>query len=410
MIKAPTIFRYQEWRTEINQLEEESLVYFNKIFDLLDQIQSNDDERHILLWLSAPRGTVSDFEFDDKEEMMEYFDVDKIEDAEVEFLRFYPRETYWFRLQTVHNDVCKFIKFDNFVILIRTDGEKEKPIKKGNPVDFLEWLYAEVREKIEEIKNGTYHTNVERELPYEQRFGVIPRKKYWELVPSDREYEIGKLTTAEIESFFKLYQEEGEDYLPENRIKDMTFNQYFQFAIWCYEDMGLALYGNTLKDKFEHYGEDFGGRQLDYIDAASVQAFEEFFTTPHRYGEHPWGIWRGSSRSRVMLWPHLDENGYYFVMSGNPNWSCYEVVKMYLTLKEHRVPVCLRDFKSYIAYLNAEDDVGIVPFDYIPVYCQLHFPGRHIEDFRHFNDEIEGMFEEIEWLEQPDYVLKNGKL
>ncbi len=409
MIKAPVLHHYEMLNVKLTKLEGESKQLFDEIFEVLGKIDTKDSERRISLWLNAPRGSVKDLGFDDDEEAMNYFDVDTVEELEPAFQRSYPQEEYWFKVNTAHNDACRFILFDNFSILIMNEGQREigSDNERGfDCLDFLQWLHYSIQEKVKEIEQGVYGQNLEKNLPYRHRCGIISRRKYWELVPEDKEYQIGKLSNDEIEKFIKLYKVEGDTYIPDARIKNMTFNKYFQMAIYGYEAMGLPLRNGSLKDKFETYGEDFGGMILEELDMASTKDFYEFFTKGSQRGGHPWGIWRGSSRSRIMLRPALDKDGYFFFMSGDENWSCYEIVKMYLALKENGVPVKFGGVGSVVAYLQEKDFIGIVPYDSLCCYCQSMFPNKNIQDFRYFDEEVEGLFDEIEWLPLRDYTLK----
>ncbi len=410
MIKAPMVFNYENIKAEITELEGESQRLFDEIFNMLDRIDSKDNERRISLWLTASRGTAKDYDFENEEEELLYFEAKTLDEAEEKFRKRYPEENYWFKVNTMHDDEYRYIQFGLFRILIGKEGRRERTMfpddeSEVDCLDFLEWLHYSIQEKMKEIEQGIYGKNLERNLPYKHRCGIILRSKFWGLKPDDKEYVIGKLSQEDIEQFIKLYEIEGTSYYPEGRIKSMCFNEYFKMAIYGYKAMGLTLKG-SLKEQFETYGEDFGGRILDELDMTSKKDFFEFFTNGSHRGGHPWGIWRGSSRSRIMLRPQLDREGYCFLMSGDENWSCYEIVKIYLALKENDVPVKLSNFRSIVEYLQEKDYVGIVPYDSMCCYCQSMFPNNDVQDFRHFHEEVKGMFEAIEWLPLGDYKLK----
>ncbi len=410
MIKAPMVFNYENIKAEITELEGESQRLFDEIFNMLDRIDSKDNERRISLWLTASRGTAKDYDFEDEEEGLLYFEAKTLDEAEEKFRKRYPEENYWFKVNTMHDDEYRYIQFGLFRILIGKKGRRERITFPDDEcdvdcLDLLQWLHYSIQEKMKEIEQGIYGKNLERNLPYKHRCGIILRSKFWELKPNDKEYVIGKLSQEDIEQFIKLYEIEGTSYYPEGRIKSMCFNEYFKIAIYGYKAMGLTLKG-SLKEQFETYGEDFGGRILDELDMTSKKDFFEFFANGSHRGGHPWGIWRGSSRSRIMLRPQLDREGYCFLMSGDENWSCYEIVKIYLALKENDVPVKLSNFRRIVEYLQEKDYVGIVPYDSICCYCQSMFPNNDVQDFRHFHEEVKGMFEAIEWLPLRDYKLK----
>lgn len=162
--------------------------------------------------------------------------------------------------------------------------------------------------------------------------------------------------------------------------------------------------GKTPYEQFECYGEDFGGHILRDLDKNSHEDFLRYFNGELRMGGHPWGLRRGSSRTRIMLVPQKDEEGWYFTFSGNPNWNAYEMVKMYLALKDCGCPVRFVMRQETLRYLREEDLVGIVPINQICAYCHRDFPGMEVNDFRHLDESCEELKEQIQWL--PFEVLK----
>ncbi len=398
---------YYGHQCEINRLKKESLDIFNKIFELLDMIESDDTDRRITLWFTAPRGTIQGMGLKTDEEVLDYFEVETIEEAESEFMSDYPDDRYWFRFFSAHNDICRFMRFGSINIIIYHDEKKEKIEGQAyNYIPLLDLIYENVKERVEQIRNGTYKEFMEENFPYSLRVGTIQRKKYWELKPSDKEYEIGDLSEQEIQAFIKLGETEGGDYIPDGRVQDLTFNKYFQIVVPCYKEMGLEMIDGTLKEQFERYAEDFGGRVLDHVDLDSVEVFNDYHKGKYSAGGHPFGVWRGNSRVRIMLYPRYEEDGIYFTMHCNPNWNCTAIVKMYLAFRKFDVPVKLIQFEEVIEYLQAEDYIGIVPEDELPVYCHNDFPHENINDFRHFDESVEGMKEAIKWQELKTFKLK----
>ena len=212
------------------------------------------------------------------------------------------------------------------------------------------------------------------------------------------------LTQAEIDRFISIVETEGDDYIPVKRLRNVTFNKYLQYASYAFQGAGFDVTGKTPFEQFERYGEDFGGHVLRDLNMDSYSDFLRYFNDEFRMDGHPWGLRRGSSRTRIMLIPKRDEDGWYFIFSGNPNWNVYEMVKMYLALKDCGCPVRFVMGQETIRYLREEDLVGIVPAERICAYCQSSFPGMEVNDFRHLDESCEELQKQIEWL--PFDILK----
>ncbi len=410
---APQIMNFTQKKIFIDVLNWECERLLNDIFFLLGRIDLEDSERRISLWLNAPRGTVDDLYFENKDEALQYFKVkteDEINDA---FMKMYPEKLYWFNIQTGHNSICKELKCGNFVIgimkpLLEENTENMKTVSEVafNPLIFLQWVYQGVKKAIALIEKGQYAQYLNKNLPYQYRDGVVLRSRYWAFVPEDKEKMIGKLSAEDKEQFFKIYETEG-DSIPEQRIGEMSFNKYFQMAAYGYEAMNLPLKG-SLQENVERYGGEFSEGLLEGVDLNSQEAFLDFLDGKGSRDGRVWVVWKGDSRSRVMLYPYKDNNGFYFLISGNPNWSCYELVKSFLALREHNIHVKLYEMDKVVSYLKEEDYVGIVSIDSRLVHCGWRFPNHSVKDFRYYDAQVKGLLEAIEWQPIEDYRLKKG--
>lgn len=183
------------------------------------------------------------------------------------------------------------------------------------------------------------------------------------------------------------------------RIKDMTFDMYFDYASKAFNAAGYDTEGMTPYEQFNRYGEDFGGRIFENIPLDTTEGFLYYYDDKHHMGGHPWGLVRGSSRTRIYLWPYLTDEGFYFGFSGNEVFMAYEMVKMYMALKGSGMPVKFcGSKKSIIKYLRQDDLIGIVPSYEIALYRQREFPDQNIEDFMHFYPDEDGdIADAIEW-------------
>lgn len=207
------------------------------------------------------------------------------------------------------------------------------------------------------------------------------------------------LTDEEIDRFIQTIEEEGESYIPAERIKDMTFNMYFDYASKAFNAAGYDTKGMTPYEQFKRYGEDFGGHILQELPHDTTEGFLFYYDDKNHMGGHPWGLVRGSSRTRISLWPRLTDEGFYFGFSGNEVFMAYEMVKMYMALKDSGMPVRFCGSKeAIIKYLRQEDLIGIIPSYEIALYRQREFPNQNVEDFMHFcPEEDDDIADAIEW-------------
>ncbi len=399
--------RYLLDHREVNALSKESMDLFDEIYNLLERIEPIGDNERKQFWMKVPRGCLDDFEFEDESEALEYFNVDNKSELQSAFEFNYPDEYYWYQIISVKYKNNRALLIGNFTISLQPDVED----KLGRSFEYdcselLSWAVSAVKDVISECEAGTYNSRIQAELPYTKRYGVISRRTLWDHCPAYRENELGDLTKEEIGHFINVIS--AEEKIPTARMGEMTFNKYFEYASLSFKNAGLSVGQATPFDAFLAHGEDFGVMRFDGIDLDSPDAFRDFLVGERCGGGHPWGLRRGTSRSRIMLYPVLDENGYYFTYSGNPNWNVYEMVKMYLPLKEAGLPVVFLCPEETIRYLREEDRVGFVPNDELTVYRQSAFKER-INDFYHFNPETDDKIKDmIEWYPVDAVKLKEN--
>ena len=250
-----------------------------------------------------------------------------------------------------------------------------------------------------------YNDKVWNELPYEYRYGTISRKVYYDHFPEAREEDFNGITEEEKQRFLQIVANENRNIT--ERFKDMTFNKYFEMVYPCYVAMGKNV-SKSAKETFFAYGEDFGGNVLEkFTDYNSTQDFDDWVDGKKRgMGGHAWGIWRGSSRHRIMLFPRKTDEGYYFQYSGNPHWNIYCTIKCYLALKDNGVPVQYTFPSETINYIKEEDLLGFVSSDDVPVYCQLSFPRKVVNEFLHYEEKHHKIFDLIDWEPIEEVKLK----
>lgn len=408
-MKAPSIENMSLWSQTVYNLEPNSRRLFDEIMQMLGRIEpmrSNNNYKRV--WLSEERGSVSDMRFDDMEEAMDYFEVDSEADLQKAFLEQYPDDRCWFMLESLSNEDCRILKLKYLSICIYNEVPDHVDDMPHNLVDFLQWVKDALSVAIMQAEKETYLDTVDKELPYHLRYGTISRKELYNRRPDCREHRLKDLTSEEIERFIQTLGQEGDGYVPEGEIKDMTFNLYFDYASRAFDAAGYDIKGMTPYEQFRRYGEDFGGHILERLPHDTTEGFLYYYDDKHHMGGHPWGLVRGSSRTRIFLWPRLTEEGFYFNFSGNEIFMAYELVKMYLALKDSGMPIRFSGCKEdIIKYLRQDDLIGIVPAYEIALYRQHEFPDQEVEDFMHYYpDEDKDIADLIQWQPIMPLVLK----
>lgn len=382
ILKLQMLFHYSR-NNNVDSLCRDSMVLFNDIFQLFEKIKPAGNNNYRQVWFKIPRGKYTDGGFKNDEEACEYFEVDNPSELVAAFESWFPREEYWLEIESICDDGFRLLRIGNLVITIASKDNTSSDRQEYDYSAILSWVKKGLTETIEECRDGDYNNRVDRELPYTLRYGVISRKKLWDHHPEYRQHNLKDLSQKEVQNFIELLQREKRTTTTPERIKEMTFRRYFEFAAKAFDAAGLRIEGATSFTLFERYGEDFGGRIVQSVDHDSPQDFLRYYNGELRAGGHPWGLLRGSSRSRIMLYPQMDDKGFYFVFAGNPNWSIYEMVKMYSALYEAGLPVIFSQARETISYLLEEDLVGIVTENDMCVYCQSAFSEK-INDFYHF--------------------------
>ena len=385
-------------KNEFKNVDKASEKLLDEIIELCMQLKPiprpyNDNSKFWKLWLKEERGTYSQFLKESRYRRDEYTKED--------FYERYPRKDCWFQFSLIYEPGrTKYLFLNEFRVILDL---KEKPDVYSYQYDLtpvLSWIKNALTSALEELRQGTYNERIERELPYTLRYGVLERKKYWDIAQDEKKKILGDLTQDDINEFLSIVEKEGYGYVPTERIKDMTFNKYFQLAYCGYEAANFTKFGESPVELFLAKGEDFGCSVFNDIDYNSVKDFDGYYENQlGYYGGHPWGMLRGSSRTRVMFHPVYSDDGYYFWLGGNPAYMIFEIVRFYLGFKRNNVPVLLSNAEAFVKYLREEDLVGFVKETEMPIYCESRFKGYKVHDFRHwYEEEYPQLKEMIEWL------------
>lgn len=388
-MKAIEVHRAAFFYRTVKALNTLSMNIYDDIIRMMSRI-GNTSEIHKMLWLTDARETF--------EEYKHYKWSDETIKSKKKFLSCYPDDPLWFAFHVVNDEYGKMMSLNNLEFMLTADAVGDD-VSGVDCVGILEWIRDRVREAIVELEKGTYNEKVAKSLPYKYRYGTILRKTYWDNFPESRKKEYGDVSEEERERFLAFILNEDKDRVIKNCIKDMTFRKYFEMLYPCYLAMEKEV-PDKPERAFFRFAEDFGGGILEQcIDYDSPQDFDDFLHEKFgRWGGHPWGIVRGSSRTRIYLDPKHTENGYYFSFSGNPNWNIRGIIKSYLALKDAGVPFIFPCPEETIAYIKEEDLIGFVSCDDLPVYCQQSFPGTTVNDFKHYDEKYhKKIMDLIEW-------------
>lgn len=382
---------------EIHRLTESSEKLMDEILDLMANIDEPEDSMR-QVWLTAPRGTLQEYINGDHR----YDDIT----TEEKLLRAYPDDPIWIPLSGLRYRGTKYLRINE--LSIRIDARERDDLREFDYDcdELFLWAKNALIGVLEEIRKGTYNDYVRRALPYTLRNGTIKRSIYWKVHPEDMGNWLEGLTKEEIAEFVDTAQKYKNE--PARVIKGMTFHKYMDMAIACYKRIGYDIYDDYVKTFF-CYAEDYGSRVLENdVDYESEQNFDDFFDDKcGNMGGHPWGIIRGSSRTRIMLYPERKDGGYYFRLGGNPNWNVKDLVRSFFALRDLGVPFLLSNPTETIRYLKNEDLIGIVSSLHTPIYCQLLFPNKNVNDFRNLDlEEDQQLLEKINWEPIEEVRLK----
>ena len=210
-LKSVQVRHYVEWLGRDSHCgygfafgyDEKSNRLIDELFQMLQDVETDDEDGAKELWLCARRGTIDDFakQYGTYEENLEDGTVKNQKEYEDYWKSEFPDEVEWYRFVAVeHTDIkyrCVFLS--NKQVL-----EMDKRLESGYTHDiseFTEWLVDAVKLTIEAVRNGTYNESVARLLPYKHRTGVITRAGLWKLYPEENESFFAALTQEDVDEF-----------------------------------------------------------------------------------------------------------------------------------------------------------------------------------------------------------------
>ena len=282
----------------------------------------------------------------------------------------------------------RMISINNKTI-IYADMDMEIAFENIQLCELLDFIIVKVKDCIKRLEDGTYNNYIKENYSYKNRFGVIERKKYWEIYPEVKNNLLNEITQEEIDYFL----ENASDKI-ENRIKNMTSGKYFECVGLSYKNIGYEIGNLTDKELYLKYadGRDEG---LSKIDENSSQEFDKWYKDEKKFGGHPWEIIRGHSFTRVNLYVGHDENGYYLSLDGSIILSKIEIVKIFNILSKNNIPIRVYNVDIIKDAFKGDDYIGIVPDDIMPIECGGYFKKYKPREFIHMIDDK--LFKYIKW-------------
>lgn len=407
----------------------------------LSPLSRNNEAKSI--WLKIPRGGIGDY--DCFEDLKEYGEVETYEEFEYMWKEEYPDAVCWYELMIVESfnrDGSLFFRAvrlgDNTVISAITE---ERNVETENfpedaAIELCNLIIPAVSDAMEKIRKGTYNMEVEAELPYQFRNGVIRRAALWERDPENKVRSLDGLSMEKIEELRNLLPEN--DVMRIGRLSSMTANDFYNACSIGYKACGYEDDGLSPIDQYYRHadGRDEGlssrGQGVSSgpgIDPDSSDAWDEWFFDRERFGGHPWEVCRGGSFTHLSLFVMHDRdelewkiqsteisaeesekhpNGYYFIVAGTHR--IFEAVNFYTALRKAGLPVLLSSGNEILARLDGTDYVGIVSLnstwrDFEEIIPESYEP---VIDFMHvYNEEMEKFGNQIEWIpEEPARLIK----
>lgn len=419
-LTAPQIQHYIDWLGRMDyrnvncncSYDDRTYQLLDEIFEQLKQIGPIPERNAWELWFKADRGPIEDF--GNYDEWLEDGDVDDREEFEAWWLSEYPTETIWFGFGALYDaDIDYRAIFLGNKFVIEQDSRKEKGYEHDIS-EFAEWLLASVKERIEQIKDGTYSEAIETGLPPQLRTGTIVRREFWDIFPELREDFFAGISKEDVAEFLATASVQDDDCTCfGNRMQDFTANDFFECCSIAYKAIGFDIEGMTPREQYYRHadGRDNGLRD---IDASSPTEFYQWLHDHRLLGGHPWEICRGGNSTHIDLLVRNDDAGCFLGVAGSSVGRTIEAIKIYLALRRAGKPVYLNEAKLLAARLDETEKIGVVPEGVVPKYCSTMFSDEKIITYINLpsekRDEVAShcVWQPLQKVVLPDLSQKNG--
>lgn len=408
---------------------------FHTIEPLLPQ---NQEGTFRAIWFSLERGDIEAWlPFNELADYLddEYCGVEGAPKANSEtwkreWLERYPKETYWHELEVVHDIVrgepWLVIAIDNETICeaFPEDNPYERDFKQmryeAPDLDqALMGLADTVERAIKTVADGNYANTIERDLPFDLRYGLIQRSSFWKATNNEGRLGCNELSQHETSLLVKaLRQQPKQDNL--STLPKLTTKEYFDALREGYKMCGYELEADRHRgswlgipaDDSRQWYMRFGDARDDTlltIDPDSPSEFERWYEEKKGHTDHNFEIFAGRGCNRVHMNPHMAESGgWRLVIWGSITAHATDMARMWKHMNDSGFPTYLYDADQVADAIAGDDYILIVPrhksYDYVR---GEHF-GREISTalplWDKFRDAITAA---TEW--QPVKVAELGK-
>ena len=352
----------------------------DELFALLRQLKPVSENGVRSLWLRAERGTIEDFaeHCGSFERLFRDGTVESHAQYEAYWRERFPDEIAWYALSALGSEsVHSRTLFVQHAQVVEQDGQTADDADAIDIAPFAEWLVESVGCCMESLREGSYNTIVERELPAKHRTGTILRRDYWALYPEEREQCVGSLTREETDAFLACAADNRDDV---GRLTQMTADDFFRFCAMGYGVIGCEGAARTPREQYLTYADSRHGGLTD-IAPDSPEAFDRWYDTGEWLGAHPWEICRRGTLAHITLSAARDQGGYFLRLAVDSVLHSAEAVRFFLALHRAGLPVVLLGAELMKERLRGTEKVGVVPCGIVPLHCRILFPNERVADF-----------------------------
>ena len=357
-----------------------------ELANILDQLEPHGDDNLHTVWISINRPTFRQFydyyyEYDNPYKKA---DEEVIADSKEDYAECFPEKKVWFRLSVKHFTRSPeeefYALFINNNYVFSVDDLNSKITCEGT--DLLKWAIDESKKVVEEVKMGTYKSNVLDKIPYKYRLGTIKRSDLWEALPENKEEFFSCYEIEENEKFFLNYKM-GKNSNP--MLKEITARTFFEACSVIYRALERTKPNKTYRfvesdSEHERYkGQEQTPKEMYYANADGrddglknvpmddPKAFKEWIHDEGPFYEfngcHPWEIIPSMS---IMFSMHFypvinDAEECRFIISGSSEMRTPETIIAANALFEAGYPVEVDDWNKITDRLNGEDFIDVVP-------------------------------------------------
>lgn len=403
-VVAPRIDKIAYWDTNAINVDQETEILLDKLFDYLkDNINSNQEDFCLDFYYETNKGEIKDFmSFEDSRE---YYDISSYEKYLKLWESEYSEDKYWYYFQlrkTVYNNQKYYLIAINNRIVLNVDPINAKGWKQ-NREDQVSVVFEVVKDLLDFAKKNNYKDYVNKNLDFELRNGILLLNDYWQIEPEEKEGYFNKIANINVEDFIKRITNQSFDKL--KPIKDMTARKYYEICRLAYNAIGKGKAKLTAKELFYSIadGRDQG---LQDIVEDSAEDFNKWYTENEKHFDHTFEVLPGRSFYRGDLYVIRKKEGFYLGLSGSDFWTSLDMIKIYEALANNDIPVFLYDAdiirnrllgKSYLAIVSK----GITTYGYQNIL------GHSLIDSIHLPEEKgEQYINKVIWEEIEEFPLK----